>query len=298
LSYLADPKSVNFICGFAFAALAALAALLHNRDDRSLPWSWLAAFCGLQFVAELFQLILSLAGQTASLDAVRAIGTAAASFALLEFGRRRAAPSAARWFKPWIHAPAAVLAAGALLIGGMNGLALAARFAVALSAAALAAWAIWLASRAQKDLVSTGLSTAALSVALYGATTALGVDFGRAIASVGLLGGVWYEHGQLLMPAKQTGLRRWWVPITFASVAVLGVYVVATIDDTADVTSTVIARQSLDTGAGATGLHVKLQRPRRDNTLEHRYKQGMSVLAIGGVVVVVWMLASRYSATQ
>jgi hypothetical protein len=298
LRYLVDPQTVSFICGLALAALAGLAALLHNRDNRSLPWSWLAAFCGVQFFAELFQLILSLAGQATSRDAVCALGTAVSSFLLLEFGRRQGAPPAAPWLKAWIHAPLAVVAAGALLMGGANGLALTARYVVALPAAASAAWALWLASRAQKEHVSTGLSTAALTVALYGLMTAVNVDFGRAVAAVGFLGGIWYEHRQLLMPAHYTGLRRWWAPAAFAGVAIIGVCVIASIDDASGDALTISARQTQRAGAVPTALRVQLQRPPRDNTLEKRYRQGMSLLAIGGVVVVVWILAARYSATR
>jgi hypothetical protein len=282
----------------ALAVLAALTPLLHNRDDRSRHWPWLTAFCGIQFIAEFFQLILTLAGQTTSLDAVGTLGNVAASFALLEFGRRQVAPTGPKWLRPWIHAPLAAVSAAALAVGGLNGLDVAARYAVTLPAAAIAAWAFWLASRTHRKDVSTGLSTAALSVALYGVMTALNIDFGRAVASVGFLGGVWYEHRQLLMPAKAIGIRRWWAPATFAAVAILGICVVASIDDQQGGSSTTVAQQSQGAGAGATGLHVKLERPRRDVTLEKRYKQGMSLLAIGGVVIVVWILASRYSTTR
>jgi hypothetical protein len=298
LSYLVDPQSVNFICGLALAVLAALAALLHNRDDRSLRWSWLIGFCGIQFAAELFQLLLFLAGQTAPLDAVGALGNVAASFALLEFGRRRVKPSGAQWLRPWIHAPLAAVSAAALAVGGLNGLDATARYAVTLPAAAIAAWAFWLSSRAHAKHVSAGLSTAALSVALYGVMTAINVEFGRAVASVGLLGGVWYEHRQLLMPANRTAIGRWWAPVAFAAVAIVGVCVVASIDEMQGGNSTVVAVQSQGAAAGATGLHVKLERPSRDDSLEKRYKQGISLLVIGGVVIVVWVLASRYSTAR
>jgi hypothetical protein len=200
--------------------------------------------------------------------------------------------------KPWIHAPLAAVVAAALAVGGLNGLNVTARYVVTLPAAAIAAWAFWLASRTHKKRVSNGLSTAALSVALYGVMTVVSIDFGRAIASVGLFGGVWHEHRQLLIPANYTGLRRWWAPAGFAAVAILGICVVASIDDTQGGGSTVVAQQSQGAGTSLTGHRVKLERPRRDNTLEQRYKQGMSVLAIGGVVIVIWILASRYSTTR
>ncbi len=292
-----DPQVAHFICGLALAALGGLAVLLHSRGDRSLPWSWLAAFCGVQFIAETFQLIRSFSGQTASLDAVRALGTAAPSFVLLEFGRRQVAPTGPTWLKSWIHLPLAALAAGGLFIDGVHGFAAASRYALALPAGLIAAWALCLASRAHKEHAATALSVSALSIALYGVVTAVGFEFGRAITAVGLLGGVWYEHQQTLMSADRRGLRRWSAPVAFGIVAIIGAGLLADRDNTLD--STTVAWQtgtsSTDTPQGA--VHFKLETPKRSNGLEQRYKQGMVLLAIAGVVVVVWILAARRYAT-
>ncbi len=297
MRFLLDPQSAHFICGLALAALGGLAAHLHSRGDRSLRWPLLAAFCGVQFIAETFQLILSLSGRTASLDAIRAIGTAAASFVLLEFGRRQIAPTGPTWLKGWIHLPLAALAVGALLLGGLHGFAVTTRFAVTLPAGLIAASALWLAPRAHKERSSTALSIAALSVALYAVLTAVGVDFGREIAAVGLLGGVWYEHRQSLMPVGQVGFRRWWAPVAFAVVAIIGVCLFAGRDNSP--ASATVAWQSgtSATATSQTALRFELEPPKRNNAGEQRYKQGMALLAIAGVVVVVWVLAARRYAT-
>jgi len=298
MRYLLDPQCTHFICGLALAALGALAALLHSRGDRSLPWPWLTAFCGVQFVAEAIQLILSLTGQTTSLEGIRAVGTAIASFILLEFGRRGIAARGPAWLKSWIHLPLAALASGGLFVYGLQGFDVGARYAVALPSGLIAAWALWLAARPGKDPSRVGLSIAALSVVLYGALTAVNVDLGRAIAAVGILSGMWYEHHLALMPAKRLGLRRWWAPAAFAVLAIVGVCFFAGGDNPPGSATVLVEQAQVSTADAPTTFRFELERPRRNNADEQRYKQGMSVLAIAGVVVVVWILAARYAAAQ
>jgi hypothetical protein len=303
---LFQPVVVAFLCGLALFWVGGLALRL-ARGSHSANWRLLGLFAMLQALAQWS--VLSAGDDSRIIFGNRiSLALSAVSFlALMEWGRREVKRQSDRKLPSWIYGLAAATATLIVAVNGTSGIGTAVGYALAAPGGVLAAIAF--AQAAQRRADGGGLALAGAAVALFAIGYMFSVGALEAFAAFGLLIGIWRENRQVLpLPPFAGVVQRWRTPAVFVLLAIVGAAGTLALFGSpgAEVAAGVALVPSSEAGAGDAqtveklfdAIEVDPRELARQRADEQRYRQGLTILIVLGVVAVAWAGLARYSGAK
>jgi hypothetical protein len=285
-----------FVAGMALVWTAAIIYWRRPLESETRRFL-LAAFALGQALSEWCGVGVSATGSSI-LAAAQTLLSAASFLFLLELARRELSLKGRPLIKWWIYPLVCGVAVLKCWWTGWHGLELASRFAIAMPGGLLSSGALARGARAKRP-IDTATSLIAAAIGFFTLGRVLDVSALRAFAALGYLAGIWRLHLQTRpWPGDVSPIRRWRTPTAFVLITVLG----------ASALGVMLARhsqwqQSASVALSATGgesgdvsssmlvdrLPTDSRQIARDRAANQRYKQGMLILVVVGIVAVVWV---------
>jgi hypothetical protein len=285
-----------FVAGMALVWAAAIIYWRRPLESETKRFL-LAAFAFGQALSEWCGVGVSATGSS-KLAAAQALLSAASFLFLLELARRELSLNGRPLIKWWIYPLVCGVAVLKCWWTGWQGLELAGRFAIAIPGGLLCTAALARGARA-KCPVGTATALIAAAIGFFTLGRVLDVSALRAFAALGYLAGIWRRELELRpWSGDVSPIRRWRTPMAFILITALG----------AGSVGVMFARQSqwqplpgvalsvTDGESGDVSSSILLDRLptdsrqlARDRAANQRYKQGMLILVVVGVVALVWV---------
>ncbi|WP_228719870.1 EAL domain-containing protein [Methylococcus geothermalis] len=221
------PDLIYFLYGLSFILLAAVCGAIHDRVRQRLPWLWLGMFGVAHGANEWLDLFAFSLGDHPVFAWARLAVLTISFLCLLNFGRQGLAGQGvrlpARWFYPALAA--LFVGAGGWRVEGLSG---AVHYALGLSGALAAAWALGLAARMMDRRHDLPLGLGAFAMVVYAASmggdvpgtlpfppagsgvvptgTALSLALLRSLCMLAMTSGIWLHYrrsGELPVPVEE-----------------------------------------------------------------------------------------------
>jgi hypothetical protein len=302
---LFQPEGLAFLCGLALFWVGGLALRL-ARGSQFPNWRLFALFALVQALAQWSLLSANGDSRTFFGNGASLVLSPASFLALMEWSRREIKCPGDRRLQPWIYGLAMAIAALILATSGTSGMGTVVRYALALPGGVLAAVA--LGQAAQRRPAGWGLALASAAIALFAVGYAFSVGALQAFAALGLLMGIWREYREVFpLPKSASAVRRWHMPVVFMLLVIAGTIGTHALIERSEKPAVAVALMpSVDGNASdMEGVEVLLDAieidPRelaRQRADEQRYRQGLTILVVLGVVAVVWIGLARYAGAK
>jgi hypothetical protein len=288
-----QPTALAFVAGIALGCAAAIVwwkRPLESSQNRL----FLAVFAFGQALSEWCGIGTAAMGG-AIFSGAQILLSAVAFMALLELAKRTLNVNGRPLIKSWIYLLILGICGFKYWWSGWEGLDLASRFAIALPAGVFATVAIARGAkenrRSQNEITLIAAAIGFLTVGHVFGVTSL-----RAFAGLGFLVGIWRLTLNSLsgdVPATW----RWRAPLAFVLVTATGAITVGLMvrprDASQEALTTVVYAADGEGGTTSSGkllghFPIDTRQLARDRASEQRYKQGIMILVVLGVVAVVW----------
>lgn len=193
---------VYFSYGLAFVLLAAVCGAIHNEARQPLPWLWLGLFGIAHGINEWLEMFVLGLGDHPVFAWARLAVLSLSFLCLLGFGQRGLNGLGLRL--PWrIIYPVLGLLGAAGSVSGLAGLNVSVRYALGLSGALAAVWALGFAARKVSGAAARPLRWAALAMACYALSVGAGfnpaeavwqIPVWRGVCMLAVTAGVWFFY--------------------------------------------------------------------------------------------------------
>ena len=303
---LFQPAMMAFAGGLAFLWTAGIALRL-ARASQTPAWRWFALFALMQALAQ-WSLLAAIDDSRAALVSHGSLVLSAVSFlALIECGRRGIKRQNKQLLASWVYAPVVAVTALILATSGLGGVDTAVRYALAIPGGVLAALAF--AQAAKRRHAGWGLALASAATALVAIGYAFSVEALQAFAALGLLVGVWRENREAFpLPPLAGALRRWRSPVGFLLLVIAGAIGMSALNKPVEMEPSAAVALVPTGEASATdaeavevfldAIEIDPREAARQRADEQRYKQGLTILIVLGVLAVVWIGLARFAGAR